>query len=400
MGAAAKRYVFQIGDVQAVIDGTSIVELYAVLNPSGNQRNLRSTHLMTSTRIRELIQEQKMKYEEQQHTVSKLKQELESMVKVEKHHQERRLELEDYQEQEDSGRSLEKAELVTGAAATEEQGKKNKAAGTGSVVNGGEKNTASGSLSVVGGGFKNTASDTMSVVGGGEKNKAAGQTAVVAGGKENETKGGISFIGGGDNNKCLSSFSSVSGGSKNKVAQAAVFSFIGGGYKNKMKGEYGFIGGGERNQVKAKWASVLGGYKNLAKGNYATAMGLNALANQDLCMAIGLQLKTNNFVRANQVGDWVLRAERIELRVGAGADDALVLTKKNIKKFKNILRGTRRRRLEARSDEERNLLTKLEELEDLVEYQDVEIDELEGDIQDFYRDLQEANAELFGINSD
>jgi len=182
--------------------------------------------------------------------------------------------------------------------------------------------------------------------------------------------------------------------------QAADFSFIGGGYKNKMRGEYGFIGGGERNQVEAKWASVLGGYKNLAKGNYATAMGLNALANQDLCMAIGLQLDTDKFVRANQRGDWILRAERIELRVGAGEDDALVLTKKNIKKFKSILKGTRRRRLEARSDEERNLLTELEKLEDLVEYQEVEIDELEGDIQDFYRDLQEANEELFEINSD
>merc|ERR1712194_516482 len=59
--AAAKRYIFQIGDVQAVIDGTSIVELNAVLNPSGNQRNLRSTHLMTPTRICELIQERNMK---------------------------------------------------------------------------------------------------------------------------------------------------------------------------------------------------------------------------------------------------------------------------------------------------------------------------------------------------
>merc|ERR1712161_122190 len=177
----------------------------------------------------------------------------------------------------------------------------------------------------------------------------------------------------------------VGGGSKNKVAQAA---------------DFGFIGGGERSQVEAKWASVLGGYKNLAKGNYATAMGLNALANQDLCMAIGLQLNPAKFVRANQRSDWVLRAERIELRVGAGQDDALVLTKKNFKKFKNILKGTRRRRLEARSDEERNLLTELEKLEDLVEYQEVEIDELEGEIQDIYRDLQEANEELFEINSD
>merc|ERR1712238_167276 len=106
------------------------------------------------------------------------------------------------------------------------------------------------------------------------------------------------------------------------------------------------------------------------------------------------------FVRTNQVGYWVLRAERIELRVGVGANDAFVLTKKNIRKFKNILNGKRRRRLEARSDEERNLLTELEELEDLVEYQEVEIDELEGYIQDFYRNLQEANEELFEINSD
>merc|ERR1712085_155479 len=397
--AAAKRYIFQIGDVQAVIDGTSIVELNAVLNPSGNQRNLRSTHLMTPTSIRELIQEQKMKYEEQQHTVSKLKQELESMVKGEKHHQERRLELEDYQEQEDSGRTLEKDEAVTGSAATEEQGKKNKAAGTGSVVNGGEKNTASGSLSVVGGGFKNTASDTMSVLGGGEKNKAAGEAAVVAGGKENETKGGFAFIGGGEKNKCLSSSSSVGGGSRNQIKKAAPFSFVGGGLKNKVEGEYGFIGGGEKNQVGAKWASVLGGSKSLATGNYATAMGRNAQANQNLCMAIGLQLNEDKFVRANQVGDWILRAELIELRVD-GADKALVLTEKNINKFRSILKGTHRRRLEAKSDEERNLLTELEESEDLVEYQGVVIEELNGNIQDFYRDLHEANEDLFGINSE
>merc|ERR1712238_53084 len=173
---------------RAVIDNTSIVELNAVLNPSGDQRNLRSTHLMTPTRIRELIQEQKMKHEEQQDVVSKLQQELALLVEGEERHLEHGLELKKSQDQDkDSDRSLEKA--VTGAATTEEQGKNNKAVGTGSVVNGGEQNTASGSLSVVGGGQKNTASNTMSVVGGGEKNKAAGQTAVVAGGTENETKG-------------------------------------------------------------------------------------------------------------------------------------------------------------------------------------------------------------------
>merc|ERR1712238_412698 len=47
--AAAKRFIFQIGQVQAVIDSTSILELNAVLNPE--RRNLRFTHTMTPTRI-------------------------------------------------------------------------------------------------------------------------------------------------------------------------------------------------------------------------------------------------------------------------------------------------------------------------------------------------------------
>merc|ERR1712194_815865 len=125
---------------------------------------------------------------------------------------------------------------------------------------------------------------------------------------------------------------------------------------------------------------------------YATAMGRNAQVNQNLCMAIGLQLNEDTFVRANQVGDWILRADIIELRVD-GTDKALVLTKKNIKKFRSILKGTHRRRSEARSDEERKLLNVLEEVEDLVEHQEVEIDELEGNIQDFCRDFEVANEE-------
>ena len=44
-------------------------------------------------------------------------------------------------------------------------------------------------------------------------------------------------------------------------------------------------------------------------------MGWNAQANQNLCMAIGLQLNEDIFVCANQVGDWVLRAEFIDLSV-------------------------------------------------------------------------------------
>ena len=51
--SAAKRFVFQIGQAKAIIDSHLIVELNDVLNPSGDIRNLRSTHLMTPTRIRE-----------------------------------------------------------------------------------------------------------------------------------------------------------------------------------------------------------------------------------------------------------------------------------------------------------------------------------------------------------
>jgi len=104
--AAANRFIFQIGQDKAIIDETSIVELDNVLNGDG-RRNLRSTHTMTPTRIRELIQEQKIRHEEQQDTVSKLQQELTALVEDEKQYRERGLELEDTLEV-NSVRSLKK----------------------------------------------------------------------------------------------------------------------------------------------------------------------------------------------------------------------------------------------------------------------------------------------------
>ena len=59
-------------------------------------------------------------------------------------------------------------------------------------------------------------------------------------------------------------------------------------------------------------------------------MELSTKANQNLCIAIWLQLKEDKFVYANQVSDWVLCSKLIELRVD-GADNTVVLTKKNIK---------------------------------------------------------------------
>ena len=128
-------------------------------------------------------------------------------------------------------------------------------------------------------------------------------------------------------------------------------------------------------------------------------MGRNAQANQNLCMVIGLQLKEDEFVPANQVGDWILCAELIELRVD-DADNAIVLTKNNIKKFRSILKGTHCPCLEGKFDKEQKLLIKLEKLEDLLEYQEVEINELEGDISRFCCDLHEAHEDIFEIDSD
>jgi len=392
--AAANRFIFQIGQDKAIIDETSIVELDNVLNGDG-RRNLRSTHTMTPTRIRELIQEQKIRHEEQQDTVSKLQQELTALVEDEKQYRERGLELEDTLEV-NSVRSLKKKQ-ITGAFAVEEQGLDNTAAGTGSVVNGGQDNLAAGTLSVVGGGLQNDALDSVCVIGGGENNKAEGLGSVVGGGKQCATKGEAAFVGGGSKNRAFSPFSAIGGGSGNVLNSNAPYGFIGGGFKNKCKSEWGFIGGGLKNQVQAKWASVLGGEKNIAKGNYATAMGRNALANKNLCMAIGLQLESNKKVRANRVGDWIVRAQTIKIQIN---EQAVILTPDNIKNFKKILKGSRRRRAEARSDDERNLLTELEELEDLVDIQEVEIEDLEGDIQDFHRELEEANEdELLEIDS-
>merc|ERR1711957_547960 len=67
--SAAKRYIFQIGNQQAIINEESISILQDILEPE--RRNLRGEEkkeMMTPAMIRELIQEQKNKHEEQQGT--------------------------------------------------------------------------------------------------------------------------------------------------------------------------------------------------------------------------------------------------------------------------------------------------------------------------------------------
>ena len=87
------------------------------------------------------------------------------------------------------------------------------------------------------------------------------------------------------------------------------------------------------NQVWSKWARALGWSRNLATGNYATIMERNAQANQNLCMAIWLQLNEDNFICTKHVGNWVFGAEVIELCVGSGVDETLVLSKKYLNFF-------------------------------------------------------------------
>ena len=104
-------------------------------------------------------------------------------------------------------------------------------------------------------------------------------------------------------------------------------------------------------------------------------------------MSIGKQLEEILSSSANQVGHWVRCADSIELRV-ISIDKAVVFLQKNIKQFKGILKGTCCRRLGAISDKDQNLLTVLKKVEELVQYQEMESDESEDDIQDFCHDFE------------
>lgn len=371
-----------------------------VLNPPERKRNLRSTKI-SPTRIRELIQEQKTKHEEQQDIVSKLQQELASLVEEEEHRV-RGLELEETNEEIDNNNNYDGADrslenLVEGTDSVVFGGKNNKAQGTGSVVNGGKGNDALGSICVIGGGLKNLAIGTLNVIGGGALNFASGEGSAIGGGALNQVSGQFGFIGGGSKNSLEGQYSVIGGGSKNKINAKGIQSVIGGGFKNKASGDFTFVGGGEKNVASKSWSSVLGGKSNTAKGNYASAMGRKAQANRDLCMAIGLDPDGSKSVRAQQISNWIVRASIIELCIG---DQSIILDSNNIKKFKNILEGRTRRRAEATSEEERKLLSELEDYEELVDDLTVEMEELQGDIEDFHIDLEDEEDEQLEIGSE
>ena len=172
------------------------------------------------------------------------------------------------------------------------------------------------------------------------------------------------------------------------VTKSSVGSCLGGGFKNIVKGPGNYVGGGKKNfsKTRGSYATILGGLNNLVDGNYAIAMGQNAQALNSNCMAIGLEPNSRRYARARQKGDFLIHSQIIELRTGRNTDGTqkgtLILNKNNIKAFKRLVKGATRRREEAQTEEELNLLTKLEDLEDAIDKNSNKINNIKYTIKD------------------
>ena len=100
------------------------------------------------------------------------------------------------------------------------------------------------------------------------------------------------------------------------------------------------------------------------------AIGQNALALSNNCMAIGLEPESSSYAQVHKKGDFLIRSQIIELRTGRNKDGTpkgtLILNKNNIVAFKRLVEGATRCHEEAQTEEELlNLLTnELEDLED------------------------------------
>ena len=150
-----------------------------------------------------------------------------------------------------------------------------------------------------------------------------------------------------------------------------------------MKGSENYVGGGKKNfsKTQGNYATILGGLNNLVDGNYAIAMGQNAQALSNNCMAIGLEPDSSRYARARQKGDFLICSQIIELRTGQNKDGSskgtLILNENNIVSFKRLVKGATRCREEAQTEEELILLTELEDLE-------VTVDEYSHEIVDIH----------------
>ena len=131
----------------------------------------------------------------------------------------------------------------------------------------------------------------------------------------------------------------------------------------------------------------MGGLNNLVIGNYAIAMGQNApQAHSNNCMAIGLEPDASRYARAVQKGDFLIHSQIIELRTGQNTDGSpkgtLILNKNNIVAFRRLVEGATTHRKEAQTEEELNLLTDLEDLEDTIDEYSNKIEDIQYTIKD------------------
>ena len=195
-------------------------------------------------------------------------------------------------------------------------------------------------------------------------------------------------MGGGEKNQLKGQLAALGGGKFNIVTKSSVSLCLGGGFKNIMKGPGNYGGGGKKNlsQTQGSHTIILGDLNNLVIGNYAIAMGQNAQALSNNCMGIELEPDASRYAWATQKGEFLFRSQIIELRTGRNQDGSskgtLILNETNIVAFKRFVRGVTRRPEEAQTEEELNLLTELEDLDDTIDEHSNEIEDIKYTIKD------------------
>ena len=179
------------------------------------------------------------------------------------------------------------------------------ATGFNSAVSSGSNHIASGNYSSISGGFENEARAFGTFIGAGGFNRAQGIASFVGAGVSNNAIGAGSFVGAGVSNNAT-----------------GTGSFVGAGFNNTATGVYSYIGGGENNQ---------------ATGKNSIAMGKNANAKKDRSLVINLG---NNEVSSKKDGEFLVNSDSFTLQIGK---KKVTIDKKNINKFKKLLkRGNRR----------------------------------------------------------
>ena len=115
------------------------------------------------------------------------------------------------------------------------------------------------------------------------------------------------------------------------------------------------------------------------------AMGQNALALSNNCMAIGLEPESSSYAQVHKKGDFLIRSQIIELRTGRNKDGTpkgtLILNENNIAAFKRLVEGATTHREEAQTEEELILLTELENLEDTIDEYSNELEDIKYTIK-------------------